>query len=546
MPSFLRTSIAARSAAIILALVGLIGAGFFLVAIPLTERQESARQQERLNGLLDTVQRTVSIACFLSDRQLADEVAQGLLANRTVGAVTVSAGGVRLAHRANPAAGGAANALPATPAAGILVRQVMSPFNPAEVVGEISLVPDADEIRSIVRQDTRWIALLLAVQLVVIGLSLVAVVVHLVVRPISRISARLHELRAEHGQKLAVPQGNETDEIGQLVHDVNAMVDKLVAILNQERTLRLQREIDERKFRAIFDNANTGIFLVDASGRLNSWNPAFAHFFALAEVAPPAGPWPAFADLLGAQRLLAADLLARCVEHDRSVGREFKLEAGAGMPTRWINVVLSPVEDGRLQGVANDVTEQKRAEESAQQLAASDPLTGLGNRLGFERRLEQLVDRCYRDPAQRFALLMLDLDWFKQVNDTYGHPAGDEVLVQVARRIEKAVRQSDYVARVGGDEFAVLLDAAPRRDIIERVIGKIIAGIGAPIAVGAGLSAIVGASVGAAVFSGVTQSKADLIRRADEAMYRAKKDGRNRFCFDEDRPIVAVPAMNPA
>jgi len=534
MIKYLRTSIAARSTAAILVIVSLVGVGFLALAILLTERQEGVKQQARLIELLDTVQSTVSIACFLSDKQLADEVARGLLSNRTVGEVTISAGNAQLAHRSKLSAGARNASAPSNLAAGNLVRKVASPFSPGTVVGEIVLVPDAAEIGSNVLRASWFTALLLLGQVAFIGLGVVAVVIRVITRPISTISARLHELRAETGQKLDVPKGNETDEIGQLVLDVNAMVDYLVRILNDERDLRVQREIGERTFRAIFEHAHTGIFLMDESGQLMSCNPACVRIFGLAESALSHSVLPMFGEMIGETRELAGARIAQAISRKESVGQDVKLAARAGKPTRWVNVVLSPIENRRLQGVVNDITDRKRSEDSAQELAVTDSLTGLANRLGFERRLEQMIDAYYRNPGARFAMLMVDLDYFKAVNDTFGHAAGDEVLIRVAKVLEGGVRKTDFVGRLGGDEFVVLLDSTSRRELIEPIIRKIIAGIGQPIPIGEGNTASIGASVGAVVFEGDSMTRDELIRQADKAMYNAKESGRNTFRFFDE------------
>lgn len=533
MTKILRTSIAARSTAIILLIVSAVGLCFLALAVPFTERQESARQQARLHELLDTVQRTVSIACFLGDRQMADEVAQGLLSNLTVSEIIIAAGGFQIARRSKAADAGPASAATAALPPGTLVRNVVSPFNPDESVGSITLVPDAAEIRSNVARASWFTALLLLGQIIFIGIGVVMVVIRLITRPISGVSARLHGLQAETGQKLDVPRGNETDEIGQLVRDVNAMIDYLVKILGEERSLRIQREIGEKKFRAIFDHADTGIFLVDESGFVMSCNPAFAQFFGMPELAAEEHLRSLmFVDLIGEHHEEARALIGSAIAENRSVDQDIKLDGKAGTPTRWVNLVLSPIENHRLQGVVNDITARKHAEEAAQQLATTDHLTGLGNRLGFERKLEQMIDASYRRPNRHFTLMMLDLDWFKQVNDTYGHQAGDDVLIYVARLLEKTVRKSDFVGRVGGDEFVVLLDSTFQREIIEPIIEKIIAGIGQPIPIAEGHSVNVGASVGAAVFED-TMNKDELVRRADEAMYYAKASGRNTYRISE-------------
>ena len=142
-----------------------------------------------------------------------------------------------------------------------------------------------------------------------------------------------------------------------------------------------------------------------------------------------------------------------------------------------------------------------------------------------------MIDECYRDPSHRFALLMMDLDWFKQVNDSYGHKAGDEVLVRVARTLEDATRKTDFVARLGGDEFVVLLDSTTERNVIERIAGKIISDVSSPIPVSAGAHVRVGASIGIAIFGGEAMTKDELVARADQAMYEAKQAGRNTHRF---------------
>jgi len=542
MLALLRTRIAVRSTAVILVVVGLVGILVLALAIPYARHQEQASQQERLNELLDTVQRTLSIACFLSDKELANEIVLGLLSNQTVSAVAIRAGATQLARQGRTAAAGAALVDPAARPPGALVRKVVSPFNPAETVGEITLVPDAAAILKEVIRRVRDVALLVMALIAIIGLCVAVVVNRFVTRPIAAISARLHELQAETGQKLEVPRGNELDEIGGLVRDVNGMADSLVRFLNEERRLRVDLGNEERKFRAIFENADTGIVLVDESGSLMSWNPAFARLFTVAAAGPGSAPLPTLMDLVGENRAEADALVARCIAEGTSVGRDIKLDARPGVPTRWVNMVVSPLEDRRLLGVVNDITERKRIEEAAQELAATDQLTGLGNRLGFERRIEQMIDGCYRDPGRRFVVLMLDLDWFKQVNDTYGHQAGDIVLVQVARRLENIVRRSDFVGRLGGDEFVVLLSATSEPAIIDRIAKKIIDDIGQPIPIGGGNTAKIGASVGGAVFGGATLAKDELIRRADEAMYQAKRDGRNCHRLYEGDAISSIPA----
>jgi diguanylate cyclase (GGDEF)-like protein/PAS domain S-box-containing protein len=181
--------------------------------------------------------------------------------------------------------------------------------------------------------------------------------------------------------------------------------------------------------------------------------------------------------------------------------------------------------------VTTDITEHKLAEERIQHVAHHDSLTGLPNRLLFNDRLNQAISLAKRDSRQ-FALLYLDLDKFKPVNDTLGHTAGDELLKGVGARIRHQVRESDTVARVGGDEFTVILPDIARREEAETVAKKIIAALATPFQLGSQKQSVdIGTSIGIAVYPADAQDTDALIKAADTAMYSAKQMGSSfRFC----------------
>jgi diguanylate cyclase (GGDEF)-like protein/PAS domain S-box-containing protein len=180
--------------------------------------------------------------------------------------------------------------------------------------------------------------------------------------------------------------------------------------------------------------------------------------------------------------------------------------------------------------VATDITEHVQAEERIQRVAHHDSLTGLPNRLLFNDRLTHAISLAKRD-ARQFALLYLDLDKFKQVNDNLGHAAGDELLQAVAARIRHQVRESDTVARVGGDEFTVILPDIARLEEAEAVARKIIAAVAMPFQLGTPKQRVdIGASIGIAVYPANARDADPLVTAADAAMYSAKQAG-NRFRF---------------
>jgi diguanylate cyclase (GGDEF)-like protein/PAS domain S-box-containing protein len=192
------------------------------------------------------------------------------------------------------------------------------------------------------------------------------------------------------------------------------------------------------------------------------------------------------------------------------------------------------------QAILEDRTERNRAEKQLIHGAFHDVLTGLPNRALFMDRLERVIVQSKRRPTYRFALLFVDLDRFKLVNDTLGHMAGDELLIAVARRLERCLRAEDTVARFGGDEFAILLDSIHEVRDATRIAERINFELALPFRVGRREVAS-SASIGIALSATGYDKSEDVLRDADAAMYRAKAGGRARYeVFDTDMHARAV------
>jgi diguanylate cyclase (GGDEF)-like protein/PAS domain S-box-containing protein len=179
-----------------------------------------------------------------------------------------------------------------------------------------------------------------------------------------------------------------------------------------------------------------------------------------------------------------------------------------------------------ISAVARDISDLKAAQRQLHEMATHDYLTGMPNRVLLYDRLEQALARFHRY-GQPVALLYLDLDRFKPVNDAYGHHVGDKVLQKISDRIDAVIRDTDTAARIGGDEFCLLIEGIGDLELLQAVAGRLIAAISEPIEVD-GASAQVGASIGLVAVDESCAEADSLMALADEAMYRAKAAGRGR------------------
>jgi diguanylate cyclase len=171
----------------------------------------------------------------------------------------------------------------------------------------------------------------------------------------------------------------------------------------------------------------------------------------------------------------------------------------------------------------------RQSREQLRQLSERDPLTGLSNRRGFEIALAQAIDRAQRD-EENLALLLMDLDDFKSINDTLGHDAGDLLLVEIARRLGGIVRKTDHLCRLGGDEFVVLMTVLEQDEQAMQLADRIVAMLRAPVQFGA-TEQIITTSIGIATLTFGSDSQIDLLKSADVALYHAKHAGRNQSKF---------------
>ncbi len=499
-----------------------MGVLFSIMASWRVRAAEQERLIERVHELTATVESTVSVACFLNDAQLAKEIAGGLMKNRIVSGVSITASGKVLYS----AGGRAPSADTLRGAVDEISRTIYSPFAPETAVGGITLYVSHAEIQAQAIAYSRYTTWILSLQVAIVAAGVAFLVYLLVTRPIKGISDELHQLEIRSGMRLTVPSYRRTDEIGQLVMDVNSLITRLSDALSSERELRKAQELSERRMRLVFEKADTGILVLDENGAVQSGNPSFSRILGQESVSPGTS----LAALLAPHGPLVAGLIAESFESGQPHDADLEIEV-RGRGKVWVELSVNPLGPNLLQGLLNDITERKRAEAAAHELAVRDSVTGLLNRRGLDNALNTLLSSAIAE-SRELALLLVDLDYFKAVNDTYGHAAGDVVLREVASVLGGCVRRTDIVGRTGGDEFVVLLPGIDGPQKAEEIARNIIAGLDKPIAVGDGKFARVGASIGISLAGATREPAAALLRRADVAMYAAKQAGRGRAVLE--------------
>ncbi len=314
---------------------------------------------------------------------------------------------------------------------------------------------------------------------------------------------------------------------------VTCVVLSRAAVLQTVQTLRqLQKAID---------NIPAPIFCKDADGVYGACNKAFEDFVGVARE-----------EIIGrtVHDLWPPELAAIYAEADRALfeaggcqiyDAQVKYADGSVHDvTFYKGVFIDDHGDTEgLSGAILDITERRALEAQLQRLADTDPLTGVANRALFSRQLHEAATGNRGD--RRVAVLLVDLDDFKLVNDTLGHDVGDKLLVVVTRLLRQCVRTTDTVARLGGDEFAVLLEGVPESDVdalVKRILGR----LGEPLVVD-GHPLAIGASIGVA-YAQFGERGTDLLHNADVAMYAAKEHGKGRCAYY--RPGMRTRALERA
>ncbi len=305
----------------------------------------------------------------------------------------------------------------------------------------------------------------------------------------------------------------------------------LVTALTNERDAKIQRN----RFKAALNSMTHGLCMGSVDSIITVVNRRMTEFFGIAE-ATALIPLRAFARTISENSRMSDEESRAFGEHwSAHVALPFPSVFSQGIDGRMFDFHCEPAGGGAFVTVIEDVTEKRKAANEIERIAHYDTLTGLSNRLQFQNRLARDLEQIAKC-SETLAILAIDLDLFKEVNDTLGHSIGDQLLRAVARRLRESVRETDMVARFGGDEFCVLFQPTPElnRAELDAIAKRIISTVRQPYVID-GHTITVGASIGIASAPHDAATPEELLKCADLAMYRAKANGRGEAIWFESK-----------
>ncbi len=344
-----------------------------------------------------------------------------------------------------------------------------------------------------------------------------------------RALARRSQLVADGVDSVDMAIGSKVTEFQQLQLNLTAAEDALRQRARDARAMAAQLEQGQRRYRAVAEAGALVFWESDVRGAMRLVT-GWGELTGLEEAAALGHGWT--------RRVHPEDLPA--INHAWKTGLrqaqpldvEFRLQDASGQ-WRWVRARGALVEDGdqpEWAGVIEDVHARRQAQDEIAYLTGHDPLTGLCNRAVFNQRVERAITQARR--GTRSAVLYLDLDRFKEVNDSLGHPVGDDLLRQVATRLGDQVRQTDTLARLGGDEFALLVEGNEAADDVAALAARLVDTVRAPYRV-QGHHVVIGTSLGIHLIEDGAGDRDRVLQNADMALYQAKSDGRGCFRFFE-------------
>ncbi len=504
--------------------VGVISAQLFY---RLTYLNEVKTASQEITQLYQTVSSTASVAAYLVDNELAKEMVTGLATNGIVHGAIIKTDQSEISSTIS------SDNEP-------LIFKLYSPFEKERLVGELHIIPDLDYIESRAKKIGTNNAKALIVQALVVTLIAIFVAFTLITKPMINIANDMHKITPGTEGRLDVPDFHENSELGDLVRDINNLLHQTQNQLSAERVLRKELEVLEKRFRILFENSVSPIVLMEPRGNILLYNDAFSSMLSKMNIHFKKNFGPLLKELLDAPEQLTSAVQNSFANDEISTG-EYKLNQQVNSENIWIQMVVTSIMSDDMkeyyQLTLHDISKRKKELDLLNKRANFDQLTKLLNRHSAELKIVE-----YMADNTPFAIVLMDLNGFKKINDVYGHETGDEILIYVAAQLKKGIRRDDLACRWGGDEFVLVL-----RDIdhnnLEIICQKILTHISKDhYLTQFDKNISVGASLGISFFPQDEINMQELINLADQAMYQAKRNMKqgesNGIMFSSENPDI--------
>lgn len=494
-------------------LIASISAYIFFERSYQTELQQS---HTSLQQLVQAVSHTAAIASYLEDKILAKEVIEGIAANDLVKAVEL-----RAEEKVIASSGDMSQATDKD----LMRFSLNSPFIKTENIGELIVNINYKLIEKYAKNTALEHVVLISIHSLVLILVIMFLLKYQLVDVIKNLARKLHTITLGSGQRIECPASHVHDEIGLLAADINQLLNSVEITLARERSLRTEVEELERRFRGIFEQTSGGIALIDHEGYLKVHNPSFEKIVGAERMRRLTYLHKeSFFSVIGSETLTLQKAVAQASVGSTPISVDLKISDNDDID--WLHCMITKMTDDTdaplLEIVIQDVSERRNREHSLKIQAELDPLTGLYNRRAGREKIQTRLDASSDNLDIEYALLMIDLDNFKPINDQYGHKAGDLVLTTLAERLMEHVRADDLVIRWGGDEILIFIKLKNHGSDIDYITQKLVSLIQVPVTLDDKQTVTVGASIGHAIYPLNGFELELLIQRADEAMYLIK------------------------
>jgi diguanylate cyclase (GGDEF)-like protein/PAS domain S-box-containing protein len=487
-------------------IVGLITTQLFY---RFTFLNEEALGKQSINQLYNTVSPTASIASYLGDEELAKEVVNGLTSNDIITSAAIKTDKLMVLSDTYQQS------------SDTIEFVLYSPFEKERRVGLLYVEANESYLRAKADNISATNTFVVAIEALIITIISILVTYSVITRPILSIGKALHSIRPGTSERIDKPRSHQESEIGQLADDVNELLAKAEQQMLKEKSLRDEVKILESRFRMLFENATSAIALVEPKGDILLYNDNFEKLIEKLKLPLKKNYGHYLQDLFVVKKELHEQIQIAFANNE-SATAELELISYQD-ESIWVQVVVTLLITDDLQEsyqiTLHDISKRKYQISLLDQKANYDGLTNLLNRQATEQHLNKLIIN-----RQPFALIMMDLNDFKPINDVFGHDAGDELLIHVSSQLLKSLRKADVLSRWGGDEFVIILPSTTKDDVIN-ICAKLASKLSKPHHLSQyDKSVSVTASMGVSFYPDDQMELLELIRAADKAMYYVKKE----------------------